>query len=967
MLQSKSLTYSLPPADAVEGTISYAQSVSVTNTSDVPVTIFGTSVTGVAYPDYAASGCIQTLGPGAVCSARVTFSPTATGSRAATVTMADSTTARTHSFTVTGTGLAPTLTLSISPPAVTFADLAVGATSTPALLVQVTNTGDAIVPIDRVFTTGDFRISTTGCVTSLRVGSTCNISVEFTPTATGARTGKIIIEDTATGNPQSVTLSGNGIVDAAAAIATPDSYGFGTQAQGTTSAVSPTVNLTNTGNLPFDASNVSVTGANAGDFQISYNACSGDFLAPGRTCGVTVTFTPTATGARTASLTFTNAAGTQTTPLTGNGVAATFALAVTPTTVTFQPQQKAVASPTQTIWLNNTGSAPVNVTTIVTGSADYKTYGCTSTTIQPNTSCAVSVYLQPTVTTTDNSTLTITSNATGSPQVVTLNGSGAAALPAMQLSPAGLSFSSQVVSTTSTSQSVSLTNTSASTVAGISVAAPSGTNASDFTISSNNCTATLAAGNECNFNVTFKPGATGARSAAINITDSAGTQTVALAGYGVSSFTSALLVDTALAFPSETIGFTSPTQYITFQNTGNTAFPISSVVLGGTNAGDFATSSSGCPITPTQFNPFTSCNTGVTFTPTASGTRTATVTITYTGAAGSPVTATLTGRGVTGAQALEVGPASITFPPQVETTQSPISPIVLVTNTGTSPVTISSIVLGGTNAGDFAISNGCPISPSTLSQGPLNNTCQVYVNFTPTAAGARSATLTITHSAPGSPKVITVTGTGVAQTKTLAVTPTTLVFGPQVTGTTSAQQNITVTNTGNFNVTFTNVTISTNYAHSNGCTGQLSPGGQCNIGVTFTPTSAVTKTGTVTITSNASGAAPKVSLSGTGIATTADIQLSQTAVAFDAQTVSTLSPPQFVYYYNQGNTTVTIDTTGAKRHQSRGLLPSGSGCSAGTAVGTQYLLHLRITFTPAAAGTRSATLTLRTPTLAVLA
>ncbi len=941
-----------------EGTTSPSQGLTVFNTSDVPVTIFGTSVTGTAYTDYAASGCIATVYPGGSCSVRVNFSPTATGSRAATVNLADSTTARSHSFTVTGTGVAPTLTLSINPTAVTFADLAVGATSTPALLVQVTNTGNAIVPIDRVSTTGDFRISNTSCVTNLRVGSTCSIYVEFTPTAAGARTGKIIIEDAASGNPQSVALSGNGVVDAAAATASPDGYSFGNQAQGTTSASSPTVYLTNIGNLPFDASKVSITGANAGDFQISYNGCSGDFLIPGRNCGVTTTFAPTATGARTAALTFTNAAGTQTATLSGTAVASTFALGITPTTLTYQPQQKGVASPTQTVWLNNTGSAPVSVTTIVTGSTDYQTSGCASTTIQPNTSCAVNVYLQPTVTTTDNSTLTITSNATGSPQVVTLNGSGATAPPAVQLSPPGLSFSMQVVSTTSNSQSVGLVNTTASSVTGIAVAAPSGTNASDFTISSNNCTATLAAGAGCSFFVTFKPGATGARSAAINITDSAGTQTVTLAGYGVASFTSALLVDTALTFPSETVGFPSPTQYITFQNTGNTPFPISSVVLGGTNAGDFAISS-GCPITPTQFNPFASCNTGVTFTPTAAGTRTATVTITYSGAAGSPVTATLTGMGVTAAQALEIGPASVTFPPQVIATQSPISPNVLVTNTGTSPVAISSIALGGTNAGDFTISNSCPTSPSTLQQGPLNNTCQVSVNFTPTAAGARSATLTITHSAPGSPKVITVSGTGVAQTKTLAVTPTTLVFGPQVTGTTSPQQSITVTNTGNFNVTFTNVTISTNYALSNGCTGQLYPGGSCTIGVTFTPTSAVTKTGTVTITSNATGPAPKVSLSGTGIATTADIQLSQTAVAFDAQTVSTQSPtPQLVYYYNQGNTTVTINTIALGGTNPGDFSTSGSSCSAGGQVSAQSYCNFRINFTPSAAGTRSAILTI---------
>ena len=60
------------------------------------------------------------------------------------------------------------------------------------------------------------------------------------------------------------------------------------------------------------------------------------------------------------------------------------------------------------------------------------------------------------------------------------------------------------------------------------------------------------------------------------------------------------------------------------------------------------------------------------------------------------------------------------------------------------------------------------------------------------------------------PTAITLTGTGVAETKLLTVTPTTLVFGPQVTGTTSLVQYITVTNTGNFTVAFTNVTITTN-------------------------------------------------------------------------------------------------------------------------------------------------------------
>ena len=246
----------------------------------------------------------------------------------------------------------------------------------------------------------------------------------------------------------------SGVLGAApAAIVSPDNFNFGTQAQGTTSQNQLFLTLTNIGNLAFDASNVTLTGANAGDFQITFQGCLGVLVSPGRTCGIQLTFTPTAAGARNATLTFTNAAGTQTAPLTGTGVAATFALVLTPTALTFQPQQKGVASPSQTVWLNNTGSAAITVSNLVSGSTDYQVNGCVGFPIQPNTSCQINVTLTPTVTTTDNSTATVTSNAAGSPHTITLNGSGATALPAMQLLPAGLAFSSQVVSTTSGNRS----------------------------------------------------------------------------------------------------------------------------------------------------------------------------------------------------------------------------------------------------------------------------------------------------------------------------------------------------------------------------------------------------------------------------------------------------------------------------------------------------------------------------------
>ena len=936
----------------VIGTTSVGQNLVVLNTGNVPVTIFGLSVTGTAHADYTATGCVTTVYPGGQCSVRVNFVPTATGARAASVTMADSTTAATHSFTVTGTGVTQTLNLSITPTSVTFADLGVGATSANFPVV-VYNSGDAPVAIDRAYTTGDFRLYSTGCVTTLRVGAYCTSNVQFAPAGTGARTGTLVFEDTAAGSPQSVTLKGNGLAAAPLAIATPDSLNFGTQANGTTTPNPLTVSLDNIGNVPFDASNVSITGADAGDFQFYYQGCLSDIVTPGRNCQIQLTFTPAATGTRTATLSFVNGAGTQTASLTGTGVAATFALGLTPSTLTFQAQQKGVQSPAQNVWLINTGTAAITPSKIVSSNADYLVSGCVGTAIQPNTSCALYVYLTPTVTTTDTATLTVTSNATGSPQTISVTGSGAAAAPTIQLSPSGLAFSSQVVSTTSATQFVEVTNNSASSVTGITIAT-SGTNASDFTISGNSCTATLAASSECSFNVAFKPSAAGARMAAVTITDSAGTQTVTLAGFGVAATSSALLLQSVLQFPKETVGFTSPNQTATFENTGDSPLTISSIVLGGTNPGDFTMTS--CSTT-SPLAAYSNCNINVTFTPTAAGARTATVTITYAGAAGSPQVITLSGMGVAPTTALEIGPTAIAFPPQVITTQSPVNPYVLLTNTGTSPVTINSIALSGANAADFTLSDGCPLSPSTLQQGPISNTCQVYVSFTPGAAGARTATLTVTDSA-GSPTAITLTGTGVAETKLLTVSPTTLVFGPQVTGTTSAQQTITVTNTGNFAVTFTNVTITTNYALSNSCTGQLAPNTSCTIGVTFTPTGTGAKAGTVTITDNATPASQKVILSGTGIATTSDIQLSQTAVVFDAQAVSTASPAQIVYYYNQGNTTVTLNTIALGGTNPGDFSTTGSGCTAGGQVGALSYCTIRFTFTPAAAGSRFATLTI---------
>jgi hypothetical protein len=941
------------------GIPSPAQTLYITNTSDVPVSIFGISITGTGSTDYTTASCVPiTIYPGSYCGIRVTFDPTTSGTRGpATVTLADSTTVATHSFTVTGTGVTPTLTLAIDPSSLKFAQLGVGSTSS-YYPVTITNTGNAPVVIERAYTTGDFRLYETTCVGSLRVGSSCTNYVEFAPAAAGALSGTLVVEDNATGSPQSIPLTGTGLTAAPAAVASPDAIDFGTQAVATTTVNQLSVNLYNIGNVPLEVTGTTITGTDPGDYQIPDNGCLDVVVAAGRSCAVYLTFTPGAATTRPATLNFVDAAGTQSVPLTGTGVAATFSLVTVPAALTFQAQEEHLGSPTQYVYLINTGTAAVTISGVTSGSTDYTgETGCNTVTIQPNGNCYLGITLTPTVSGTDNSTLKVSSNATGSPQTITLTGSGAATLATMQLNPAGLAFPTQVVSTTSAIQPITLVNNSASTVSAIAIAT-SGTDKTDFAISSNSCGTTLAAATQCSFYVSFTPGAAGARAGAVTITDSAGTQTAQLAGYGVASTSSAVLVDSSLQFPSETISFTSPGQSAAFSNTGNSPLTITSVVLGGTNPGDFAMST-GCS-TVSKLGPFSSCNVSATFTPTAAGKRTATVTIAYTGATGSPVTINLSGTGVTGSLGLTVSPTTIAFPPTVATTPSPINPYILLTNTGTSPVTISSIVLAGTDPADFAISNSCP---NPLPQGPISNTCTVGVTFTPAAAATYTATVTVTDNA-GAATVVNLSGTGVADTKLLTVTPTTLVYGPQVSGTTSAVQYITVTNTGNFNVTFTNVTVSpADYALSNSCSGVFGPGSSCTIGVTFTaPSTAGAVAGTVTITDNSTVGAgtQKVTLSGTGIATSSDILLSQKTVVFDAQIVKTLSPPQLVYYYNQGNTSSTISSGVLSGANAADFSVSSSSCATTSAspVSPLSYCYYRITFTPSAAGTRIATLTI---------
>jgi Abnormal spindle-like microcephaly-assoc'd, ASPM-SPD-2-Hydin len=92
----------------------------------------------------------------------------------------------------------------------------------------------------------------------------------------------------------------------------------------------------------------------------------------------------------------------------------------------------------------------------------------------------------------------------------------------------------------------------------------------------------------------------------------------------------------------------------------------------------------------------------------------------------------------------------------INTTSAP--QVVTLTNTGTVPLIINSIALGGANPAQFAQTNNCPIGVASLSAG---SSCTITVTFNPNRRAVRSATITIRDNGTGSPQTIALTGTGI--------------------------------------------------------------------------------------------------------------------------------------------------------------------------------------------------------------
>jgi hypothetical protein len=192
------------------GVASTAQSITLINAGSAPLQI--TSIAGT--PEYAVSNnCGTTVPAGSgSCTINVTFTPTTAGANTNELIITDNAAGSPHYVAVTGSGVTGGAgTLTPTPKSVVFPIQALNTTS-PAQVVQLVNASLAAITISDITVTGDFA-ETNNCGTEpavLNAGASCSVSVTFTPTASGSRTGSLSITDNAAGSPQGVGLSGAG-------------------------------------------------------------------------------------------------------------------------------------------------------------------------------------------------------------------------------------------------------------------------------------------------------------------------------------------------------------------------------------------------------------------------------------------------------------------------------------------------------------------------------------------------------------------------------------------------------------------------------------------------------------------------------------------------------------------------------------------------------------------------------------
>jgi hypothetical protein len=354
------------------GTVSGTQTVTLTNQGSAQLNLSGITITGPNAGDFAivpagtacpmGSGSLGFGNPPPFCTVSVEFAPQsgdAAGVKSASLNFSDNASGSPQMVSLGGTATVPPPTLQVSPAMLAFGTESEGAASMPQTVTITNPAGGIAADISEISITGanksDFVLDDP-CAPVLGVGSSCKVSVSFSPAISepsGMRTATLNVPG---GSPAQVPLSGSTVVAGISIAPSSSSINFGSAVAGAGVAAGTPVTLTvtNNGSGGLTFSGVSIGGANAGDFVLGEDSCTASSTGPAGTCTIQVTFAPDCVNvpaARTAVLTLVdNAPGSPQTIALGGTATGEFCVDPPPS-----------SSMTQTVTQGETGVFPLNL------------------------------------------------------------------------------------------------------------------------------------------------------------------------------------------------------------------------------------------------------------------------------------------------------------------------------------------------------------------------------------------------------------------------------------------------------------------------------------------------------------------------------------------------------------------------------------------------------------------------------
>ena len=512
----------------------------------------------------------------------------------------------------------------------------------------------------------------------------------------------------------------------------------------------------------------------------------------------------------------------------------------------------ALSSP-QGFTVTNTGSQRITIQSVASSSSQFKVTGPSlPLAVSPGQGVSFQVMFQPTSAGNSSGSINVYLNRYSRAKSVAVSGTGLTSAPnpppptptyLLSASANSLNLGSLLVGA-SGSQSIVLTNTGNSSVS-ISQVAVTGTG---FTAGGFAVPLTLAAGQNATLTVAFSPVAAGNVTGSVSVISNATNSptTIALTGSGIAPTRILSPSVSSLSFGNILVGKTSGPQTVSITNSGNSSVTISQFTVPGA-----AFTASGLTV-PMTLVAGQSASLTLSFSPSAAGTVGGSVSV-VSNATNSPTTISLTGTGVQ--PQISVVPSSVAFGNATVGTSD--IQTMTIRNTGTANLSLSQATLSGQG---FVLSGlSLPLTVAAGGSAPFT------LSFTPTSASNFAASLSLTSNAPGSPLTVALTGTGLAPTLQLSVSPSSLSFGSETVGT-SGSQTITISNTGNSSVSVSQITVSgvAYSASSMALPVSLNAGQSTSFTVVFTPLSTGSLPGSISIVSTAANSPTTIALSGSG-------------------------------------------------------------------------------------------------------